>query len=160
MKAGDLVPELSHARRLGGVGGLVSPPPFNLLILSTQKIRGLHTFHPENSLTLIFLQKIFRSSCGRKWANIIKRTLSVFFAFVEAFLWKILGLKLRGITMLRFGIIFFDLLMGDLQTFHFYDFGISGRVPEPPNQYYLSSERPGHFNKSKKKPNHFWESCF
>ena len=40
--------------------------------------------------------------------------------------------------------------MGDPQTPHFHDFGISGRVPEPQNQYYSSLETPGYLNKSRK----------
>ena len=45
--------------------------------------------------------------------------------------------------------------MGETETSHFYDFGISGRVPEPQNQYYLSLETPSHSKESKKKPTHF-----
>ena len=29
--------------------------------------------------------------------------------------------------------------MGETETYHFYDFEISGRVPEPQNQYYLET---------------------
>ena len=42
--------------------------------------------------------------------------------------------------------------MREPQTPHFYDFGISGRVPEPQNQYYLSLETPGYLNEIKKEP--------
>ena len=31
--------------------------------------------------------------------------------------------------------------MGETKTFHFFDFGFFGRVPEPQNQYYLSALR-------------------
>ena len=37
----------------------------------------------------------------------------------------------------------FDLLMGEPQDLHFYDFGVFGRVPEAQNQLGLSSETPG-----------------
>ena len=40
--------------------------------------------------------------------------------------------------------------MGEPQTPHFYDFGISGRVPEPQNQLFLSLETPGHPTKTSK----------
>ena len=40
--------------------------------------------------------------------------------------------------------------MGEPKTPHFYNFGISERVPGSQNQYYLSLETPGHLNKSTK----------
>ena len=39
--------------------------------------------------------------------------------------------------------------MGETETPHFYDLGISGRVPEPQSQLFLSLETPGHQNKKK-----------
>ena len=36
------------------------------------------------------------------------------------------------------------LIMGATETFHFYDFGTVGRVPEPENQFVLLLETPGH----------------
>ena len=39
--------------------------------------------------------------------------------------------------------------MGEPKTLHFYDFEISGRVPEPQNQYDLSLDTPGYRNKSR-----------
>ena len=45
--------------------------------------------------------------------------------------------------------------MGEPKTPHFYDFGISGRVPEPQNQLFLSLETPGHLKKSRKSLEHF-----
>ena len=42
--------------------------------------------------------------------------------------------------------------MGEPETSHFYDFGISGRVPEPQNQYYSFCETPGYLKESKKNP--------
>ena len=41
--------------------------------------------------------------------------------------------------------------MGEPKNLHFYDFGISGRVPEPQNQYDFSLETPGYLTKSKNK---------
>ena len=49
--------------------------------------------------------------------------------------------------------------MGEPQT-SFYDFGISGRVPEPQNQYYLSLETSEYFNKSKQNPKSFPKHMF
>ncbi len=40
--------------------------------------------------------------------------------------------------------------MGEPKNPHFYDAGISGRVPEPQNQLLLSLETPGYLNKIKK----------
>ena len=48
--------------------------------------------------------------------------------------------------------------MGETETFHFYDFGIFGYVPEPQNQYYLSLETPECLNKSE-LTNQFWKIC-
>ena len=48
--------------------------------------------------------------------------------------------------------------MGESQTPHFYDFGISGRVPQPQNQYYLSFETPGYLTEFKKNPTHCFEN--
>ena len=39
--------------------------------------------------------------------------------------------------------------MGELPNRHFYDFGFSGRVPDPQNQICLSFEPPGYRNKIK-----------
>ena len=44
--------------------------------------------------------------------------------------------------------------MGEPETPHFYDFWISGRVPEPKKQYDLSLEAPGHLKEIKKNPTH------
>ena len=41
--------------------------------------------------------------------------------------------------------------MGETETPHFYDLGISGRVPEPHNQLFLSLETPGYLKQIKKK---------
>ena len=41
--------------------------------------------------------------------------------------------------------------MGEPKTPHFYDLGISERVPEPQNHYYLSLETPGCPNKNQEK---------
>ena len=45
--------------------------------------------------------------------------------------------------------------MGEPKTSHFHDFGISGRVPELQNQYYLFVETPGYLKESKKSPKSF-----
>ena len=54
--------------------------------------------------------------------------------------------------MLQFGLITFDLLMGETETPHFYDIGIWGRVPEPQKQLCLSLETPGYH----KNQTHLW----
>ena len=41
------------------------------------------------------------------------------------------------------------------KTHHVYDFGISVRVPAPPNHYDLFLETPGYFKSAKKIPNQF-----
>ena len=48
-----------------------------------------------------------------------------------------------------------DLLMGEPQTPHFYDFRIFGRVPGSPNQLFSSLETPGYLKKLKKIPGTF-----
>ena len=48
--------------------------------------------------------------------------------------------------------------MGETKIPHFYDSEIAGRVPEAQNQYYLSSETPGHRNKSQKTLKAFLEN--
>ena len=40
--------------------------------------------------------------------------------------------------------------MGEPETPHFYDLGIFGRAPEPPNQVFLFLETTGDLNKIKK----------
>ena len=45
--------------------------------------------------------------------------------------------------------------MGELENLHFYDFGISGRVPEPQNQFYVSLGTPRYLTNSKKIPGRF-----
>ena len=40
-------------------------------------------------------------------------------------------------------------MMGEARNPHFHDFGISGRVHEPQNQYSLSLETPGSFQESR-----------
>ena len=40
--------------------------------------------------------------------------------------------------------------MGEPETPHFYDFGISGRVPGSQNQLFLFLETPGYLTKSRK----------
>ena len=62
--------------------------------------------------------------------------------------WKYIK-KLRSIILLQCEL--FDLLMGEPQTPHFYDFGTFERVLSSQNQLCLSLETPGHLNKIKKK---------
>ena len=60
--------------------------------------------------------------------------------------------KAPRIILLRIGIITFAVLMGEAQTPHFDDPGISGRVPEPQNKSYSSFETPGHLKEIKNIP--------
>ena len=48
-----------------------------------------------------------------------------------------------------------DLLMGEAQTPHYYDFGIFEPVTKPQNQHYLSLETPGYLKQIKKNPGTF-----
>ena len=50
--------------------------------------------------------------------------------------------------------------MGEPKNPDFYDFEIFGRVPEPQNQYYLSSETPGSSTRFKKKPDAFLQTHY
>ena len=54
----------------------------------------------------------------------------------------------------------FDFIMGETETPHFYDFGIFGSVPEPPNQYYLSFETPGYLTKMKNNHWNMFETSY
>ena len=62
--------------------------------------------------------------------------------------------------LLRCGLIFFDLLMGEPQTPQFYDFETFERAPKPQNQNYLSLETPGYLTTSKENPPPFREYYF
>ena len=59
--------------------------------------------------------------------------------------------------LLQFELITFDLLMGEPQNHHFYEFGIFGRVSEPQNHLFLSLETPRDLNKIKKNPGAFFK---
>ena len=41
--------------------------------------------------------------------------------------------------------------MGEAQTPHFYDFGVSEPVTKPQNQLFVSLETPGHLSKNQEK---------
>ena len=49
--------------------------------------------------------------------------------------------------------------MGELETPSFHDFGISGRVHDSQNQYYLSLETPGYIKQFKKMQKSFQKTC-
>ena len=61
--------------------------------------------------------------------------------------------------LLQFELNIFDLLMGETETVHFYDFGTSGRVPGFQNQLFLCLETPGHLTKSR-TPHIFQHTIF
>ena len=78
------------------------------------------------------------------------RTTCIFTCFCDLWavfilnLWKRCAWKLRSVILLHFEYNFWIWLYENPQTLHFYDFGISGRVPKPPNPLFLSLETPGY----------------
>ena len=84
----------------------------------------------------------------------------MFKAFLSNFngkLMEIIGSKPPGDYSAPFGLIFFDLLMGESEIPHFYDFGIFGCVTEPQNQLFLSFETPEYLTKSRRTPGTFFK---
>ena len=93
---------------------------------------------------------------GRTPGNIIGKTSKIlvnrrgFFCDFYSELMEIICLKAPGASFLVLSL--FDLLMGEPENPHFYDFGIFERVTKPQNQHYLSLETPGHLKKIKENP--------
>ena len=50
--------------------------------------------------------------------------------------------------------------MGEIETPHFYDFWLFGRVPEPQNHLFVSVVTPWHLKESKKTSQSFSEKCY
>ena len=54
---------------------------------------------------------------------------------------------------------FFDLLIGEAETLHFYDLGTFGRVPGSPNQLFVSSGPQDTFTNPRQNPKSFFENA-
>ena len=96
---------------------------------------------------------------GCSWSH--PRDFGEFVGLLEDKFIEILGLKAPGNYSASIWYnSFFDFLMGEPQTPHFYEFWIFGHVPGSQNQFFLSVETSGHLKYPEKVPNHFWKYYF
>ena len=75
-------------------------------------------------------------------------------------LWKRHGRKLRIFLLVHFGLITFDLFMGEPKTLISMISGFMNVSLDPKTNYVLSFETTGDFNKSRKHPNSYSAEYF
>lgn len=122
-------------------------------ITASRKPRNLQTAptpstHPNSCAFLRERSPSIQSMCSTSHEKITRnhKKIENNVAFVGPFSLEIQrnhGLKSSG------ELFCFDLLMGEPENPHFYDFGIWGRV-QTPKKHFLSVETPGHLKTSRK----------